>query len=310
MSLQAITSLRELPSRHLLGTGTPMCAGCGGLETLHEIYDLLGAKSVMVNAAGCMTLLAVYPCTPFRGSWLYTAMASAPAGAQGVRDALDILKAKGEIDQAEDLSVVVLSGDGSAYGMGLSATSGAMDRGLDFLYLCYDNEGYGNTGHQASQATPLGAKTATSKGEAGYTGEKKDLFAIWAAHNPSYVATVVGAYPLDLAKKVEQARQLSGPKLILSLAPCPTGWGYEPSQTVEIGKLAVTTGIWPLKEYRDGTVVHTKIPQERLPVEEYLKRQGRFRHLFSPERNEPLLAHIQARVDGYWEKVLAGEGQQ
>ncbi len=305
MSHREFTSQRELPSRHLLGTGTPMCAGCGGLQALHQVYDLMGEKSVIVNAAGCMTLLSVYPCTPFRSSWLYTAMASAPAGAQGVRDALDILKEKGAISGEEDLSVVVLTGDGSAYGMGLSATSGAMDRGLDFLYLCYDNEGYGNTGHQYSAATPHGAQTATSKGSLGYPGEKKDLFAIWAAHNPSYVATVASAYPLDLARKVEQAGRLSGPRLLLSLAPCPTGWGYDPSETVEIGKLAVSTGIWPLKEYRDGKIVHTKIPQPRLPVEEYLKRQGRFEHLFTPQRNEGVLAAIQSRVDRYWEDVRA-----
>ena len=308
MNLQTISSLRELPSQHLLGTGTPMCAGCGGLQALHEIYDLLGANSIIVNAAGCMTLLSVYPCTPFRSSWLYTAMASAPAGAQGVRDALDILKEKGTISPQEDLLVMVLSGDGSAYGMGLSATSGALDRKLDFLYLCYDNEGYGNTGHQYSPATPHGAQTATSRGESGYAGQKKDLFSIWAAHNPSYVATVVGAYPLDLAKKIAQARQLSGPRLILSLAPCPTNWGYDPGETVEIGKLAVTSGIWPLKEYRDGKVIHTFIPKERVPVEEYLCRQSRFQHLFKPQRNEQLLAQMQAQVDRYWQGV-AVEGQ-
>lgn len=307
MSQQAFTSQRQLPSRHLLGTGTPMCAGCGGLQALHQVYDLMGEKSVIVNAAGCMTLLSVYPCTPFRSSWLYTAMASAPAGAQGVRDALDILKGKGAISEEEDLSVVVLTGDGSAYGMGLSATSGAMDRGLDFLYLCYDNEGYGNTGHQYSPATPHGAHTATSRGALGYPGEKKDLFAVWAAHNPSYVATMASAYPLDLARKVEQATRLSGPRFLLSLAPCPTGWGYDPAETVEIGKLAVSTGIWPLKEYRDGRVVHTKISQPRLPVEEYLKRQERFRHLFTPRRNEDALAAIQSRVDRYWQDVLEKE---
>ncbi|WP_448871749.1 thiamine pyrophosphate-dependent enzyme [Desulfobulbus propionicus] len=307
MNHREYTSMRQLPSRHLLGTGTPMCAGCGALQTLHQIYDLLGAKNVIINAAGCMTLLAVYPYTPFRGSWLYTAMASAPAGAQGVRDALDILKARGSISEEEDLSVMVLTGDGSAYGMGLSATSGTMDRGLDFLYLCYDNEGYGNTGHQSSPATPHGARTATSMRGLGYAGEKKDLFAIWVAHKPSYVATVTGAYPLDLARKVEQARQLAGPRLILSLAPCPTGWEYEPSETVEIGKLAVTTGIWPLKEYRDGKVVHTRIPKQRLPVEEYLQRQGRFQHLFLPRRNESALAEIQARVDRYWEEVRSSD---
>ena len=296
-------SMQDLPPCHLLGTGTALCAGCGGLEALHEIYDLMGEKTVIVNAAGCMTLLAVYPFTPFRGSWLYTAMASAPAGAQGIRDALDILVAKGRIDKAEDLETVVLTGDGSAYGMGLSATSGAIERNLDFLYLCYDNEGYGNTGQQYSGATPHGAKTATSRGGEGYPGHKKDLFAIWVAHRPAYVATVVGAEPLDLARKVERARRLHGPKLILALAPCPTGWDYDPGQTVQIGKLAVQSGVWPLKEFHEGRIVHTKVPKQRLPVEAYLKTQGRFAHLFQPQRNEALLEEIQAGIDRYWQAV-------
>ncbi len=293
-------TMKDLPPVHLLGAGTAMCAGCGGLEALHEIYDILGEKSVFINAAGCMTLLAIYPFTPFRGSWLYSAMASAPAGAQGVRDALDILLAKGRITAREDLSAVVLTGDGSAYGMGLSATSGAIERGLDFLYICYDNEGYGNTGQQSSGATPHGARTSTSKGPSGFPGYKKDLFAVWAAHRPAYAATVVGSEPIDLARKIEYAMSLRGPRLILALAPCPTGWGYDPGETAQIGKLAVETGIWPLKEYRDGRVVITKAPKKRLPVEEYLKRQGRFAHLFHPERNETLLREIQAMVDARW----------
>jgi Thiamine pyrophosphate enzyme, C-terminal TPP binding domain len=148
-----IHRMKDLPSTHLLGTGTPMCAGCGGLAGLHQIYDLLGTRTVFVNAAGCMTLLAAYPFTPFRGSWLYTAMASAPAGAQGVRDALDILLEQGRMPRDEDMTTVVLTGDGAAYGMGLSATSAAIERGLDFIYFCYDNEGYGNTGQQSSGAT-------------------------------------------------------------------------------------------------------------------------------------------------------------
>ena len=180
-----IKGVKDLPSEHLLGTGTPMCAGCGGLQALHQIYDILGKNTVFVNAAGCMSLLSIYPFTPFRGSWIYTAMASAPAGAQGVRDALDILRKKGSISEEEDLQVVVLTGDGSAYGMGMSATSGAMDRDLDFLYLCYDNEGYANTGQQYSQATPHAAQTATSKSSRGFAGHKKDLFSIWAAHKPA-----------------------------------------------------------------------------------------------------------------------------
>jgi hypothetical protein len=134
--------LKDIPSAHLLGAGTAMCAGCGGLLAVREIHEVLGDRTVFVNAAGCMTLLSTYPFTPFSGSFLYTAMASAPAGAQGVRDALDVLARKGRLAPEDDLSVVVLTGDGSASGMGLSATSAAIDRGLDFLYVCYDNEGY------------------------------------------------------------------------------------------------------------------------------------------------------------------------
>jgi pyruvate ferredoxin oxidoreductase beta subunit len=270
---------------------------------LHEIYDLIGEKSVFINAAGCMTLLSVYPFTPFRGSWLYTAMASAPAGAQGVRDALDILIHKQRLPESDDMEVVVLTGDGAAYGMGLSATSGAMERDLDFLYICYDNEGYGNTGQQYSGATPHAAKTATSMGPRGFPGFKKDLFSIWAAHKPAYVATVIGSEPLDLARKIETARNLKGPRLIIALAPCPTGWDYDPQQTVEIGKLAVKSGVWPLKEYINGEVIHTKVPKQRVPVEEYLKLQGRFTHLFEPQRNDALLTEIQAKVDRYWQDI-------
>ena len=308
MSETTFRRLKDLPSTHLLGTGTPMCAGCGGLEALHEIYDILGEKTVFVNAAGCMTLLSVYPFTPFRGSWLYTAMASAPAGAQGIRDALDILVHKGRLSPEEDLQAVVLTGDGAAYGMGLSATSGAIERGLDFLYICYDNEGYGNTGQQYSGATPHGARTSTSKGPHGYPGYKKDLFAIWCANKPAYVATVVGAEPLDLARKVERARSLQGPRLLIALSPCPTGWDFDPKESAAIGKLAVKTGLWPLKEYVDGGVIHTKVPRQRVPVEEYLKRQGRFGHLFSPARDEALLSEIQGRVDAYWAAVAGDPG--
>jgi pyruvate ferredoxin oxidoreductase beta subunit len=296
-------NIKDLPTTHLLGTGTAMCAGCGGLQALGDIYDVLGRNTVIVNAAGCMTLLSVYPFTPFRGSWLYTAMASAPAGAQGVRDALDILIEKDRLRADEDLNVAVLTGDGSAYGMGLSATSGAIERGLDFLYICYDNEGYANTGHQTSAATPHGAHTATAVGAHGAPGFKKDLFSIWAAHNPPYVATVIAAEPVDLARKIEKAAAMKGPRLIISMAPCPPGWGFDPTKTVEIGKLAVETGVWPLKEFENGRVTHNKPPRRRRPIEDYLVLQDRFRHLFEPERDAATLAEIQARVDTYWDAV-------
>lgn len=309
MSPGRFRSMKDLPTERLLGAGTAMCAGCGGLQALHGIYDVLGEKTVLINAAGCMTLLSVYPFTPFRGSWLYTSMASAAAGAQGVRDALDVLRESGRIGPEEDLEVVTLTGDGSAYGMGLSATSGAIERKLDFLYICYDNEGYGNTGQQYSGATPHGARSATSSGPFGHAGEKKDLFAIWAAHRPAYVATVIGAEPLDLARKIERARALKGPRLILALAPCPTGWEFDPQESIEIGRLAVRTGIWPLKEYVGGEVTHTRVPSPRLPVEKYLEKQGRFKHLFAPQRNDALLGEIQERVDAYWREVARPASQ-
>jgi pyruvate ferredoxin oxidoreductase beta subunit len=171
------------------------------------------------------------------------------------------------------------------------------------LYICYDNEGYGNTGQQFSAATPHAAKTSTSTGARGYPGFKKDLFAIWAAHKPAYVATVAGAEPVDLARKIEKALSIKGPRLIIALSPCPTGWDYDPQETVTVGKLAVKTGIWPLKEYVDGQVVHTKAPRERKPVEDYLKLQGRYKHLFEPERNDKLIDEIQHKVDRYWNNV-------
>lgn len=301
MEERKFRTLKDLPSCHRLGPGTSMCPGCGGLEALREVMDVLGERTVIVNAAGCMTLLAIWPYTPFSCGWLYTAMASAPAGAQGVRDALDILIEKGRIAKKDDLEVVVLTGDGAAYGMGLSATSSAIERGLDFICICYDNEGFGNTGQQYSEATPFGAKTSTSRD--GHRGHKKDLFSIWAAHRPAYIATAIGSDPLDLSRKVATAAALKGPRLILALSPCPTGWGFGPEETVEIGRLAVRTGIWPLKEYKDGKVVHTYIPKTRLPVEEYLVTQGRFSHLFRPETDDATIREIQSRVDSYWASI-------
>jgi pyruvate ferredoxin oxidoreductase beta subunit len=303
----AYKSMKDLPALHMLGGGTPMCAGCGGLEVVRLFHDILGENTVFVNAAGCMTLLATYPYTPFRGSWMYTSMASAPAGAQGIRDALDVLIAKGRLSPRDDLHVVVLTGDGAANGIGLSATSGAIERGLDFYYLCYDNEGYGNTGYQTSAATPHGAATATEHRPGGVPGEKKDLFAIWVAHGPAYAGTISGDEPVDLARKLETAKARKGPKLFIAFTPCPTGWHFEPKESVHLSRLAVKTGLWALREYVDGKVRHTRPPApagKRPPVEEYLRLQGRFAHLFQPRRNEAVLAELQHGVDAYWEHVV------
>ena len=299
-------SPKDLPIVEYVTPGSPLCAGCGGLTTLRLMHKVLGENVVVVNAAGCMTLMAVYPFTPLKSSWLYTTMGSAAAGAQGVRDALDVLIERGKLDAADDLQVLVLAGDGSTYDMGLSATSGAIHRGLNFWYLCYDNQAYGNTGFQMSAASPLGSRTATSP--SGAVQRRKDIFELWRAQRPPYVATVSSHDAVDLAEKVERARGLDGPKLFLSLAVCPTGWGFDPELSDEIAKLAIETGVWPLKEAVNGDVRHTYVPNRFRPVEEYLRPQHRFAHLFEPQWDEELLTRIQQNVDDYWTPVLTEPG--
>jgi pyruvate ferredoxin oxidoreductase beta subunit len=305
--LTAITNLKQIAREEFLLPGTSVCGGCGGLEALRLAAKVLGPKTIFVNAAGCFTLLATFPYTSFKGSWLYTTMASAAAGAQGVRDALDVLIARGKLTAADDVEVVVVAGDGSTYDMALSATSGAIFRGLDFWYICYDNESYGNTGMQMSSATPYGARTATTptstQARAGTEHGKKDLFAIWQAHQPAYLATVSPRYAVDLTNKFLKAKSLRGPKLFLAHAPCPTGWLYEPERTAEYARLAVQTGIFALKEAVDGVVTHTHIPRRRRPVEDYLQGQGRYRHLFEPHRHAAAIQQIQEQVNRYWAAV-------
>ena len=296
----------DLPREEFLTPGSPLCAGCGGLTTLRLMHKILGEHVAIVDAAGCMTLLAIYPFTPLRSSWLYTTMGSPSAGAQGIRDALDLLLAKGSITPEEDLHVLVLAGDGSTYDMGLSSTSAAIHRGLNFWYLCYDNEAYGNTGFQMSSASPLGSATATS--QQGTQQAKKDIFEIWRAHQPPYVATVSAHDPVDLAEKVRRAMPLQGPKLFVALAVCPTGWGFDPALSDEVARLALETGVWPLKEAIRGQVRHTYVPRRLRPVREYLEPQRRFRHLFKPTLQEEMLAQIQTRIDDYWQAVAREEG--
>ena len=304
-------SHKDLPREEEVSPGAPLCAGCGGLITLRLMHKILGENVVIVNAAGCMTLMATYPFSPLRSSWLYTTMGSPAAGAQGIRDALDIRRAKGRLEEKDDLKVLVLAGDGSTYDMGLSATSAAIHRGLDFWYLCYDNEAYGNTGFQMSSASPFASETSTSPVGAeepeGTFQEKKDIFEIWRAHKAPYVATISSHEVVDLAEKVRRAMPLKGPKLFLALAVCPTGWGFDPSKADDLAHLALQTGVWPLKEAVNGQVRHTYIPNRFKPVEEYLRPQLRFRHLFEPKRDDEALAHIQRRVDQYWENVKKAE---
>ncbi|MDE1857550.1 MAG: pyruvate synthase [Thaumarchaeota archaeon] len=305
-------TLKDMPKEDYLSAGNTMCAGCGGILAVRIFHKVLGPNVAWVNAAGCMTIAMSYPLSPLKSNWIYTAFASAPAGAQGVRDALDVLVAKGKLPVSEDMKVVVVTGDGAAYGIGFQSTAGAIDRHLDFYYLCYDNEAYGNTGFQMSSSTPYGSASKTTPPTAanpiGNTHKKMDLFEVWRAQGAPYVATLSNSHGVDFLKKVEKGGTVKGPKLYIDFAACPTGWGYDPKDSIELEKLAVQTGVWPLKEAVDGVVKHTLVPRSLLPVKEYLKRQERFSHLFEPAEMTDVIRTIQSSVNAYWAEAGAREG--
>jgi pyruvate ferredoxin oxidoreductase beta subunit len=300
-------TLKDIPLEENLSPGSMLCSGCGGVLLVRLFEKILGPNVVTVNAAGCMSLLAVFPYTPFKSSWLYSSMPGAPAAAQGIRDALDILVAKGKISPADDLKVVVLTGDGAAADIGLQSTSGAIHRNLDFYYLVYDNEAYSNTGFQASSSSPYGSATKTTipteGSPEGHLLAKKDLFEVWRAHKPPYIATLSLAHISDMMRKIERASQYRGPKLFVAHSPCPPGWGIDSDVVIRIAKAAVDTGVWPLKEAIHGEVTHSLIVRKRRPVEEYLRMQERFEHLFKPTRQESVIRMLQERVDRYWDGV-------
>ncbi|MDG7011100.1 MAG: pyruvate synthase [Nitrososphaerota archaeon] len=305
-------TLKDMPSDEYLTPGNTMCAGCGGILAVRIFHKVLGPNVTWVNAAGCMTIAVSYPLSPLKSNWIYTAFASAPAGAQGVRDALDVLMAKGKLPASEDMKVVVVTGDGAAYDIGFQSAAGAIDRRLDFYYLCYDNEAYGNTGFQMSSSTPFGSASKTTPPTAanpiGNTHRKMDLFEVWRAQNAPYVATLSNSHGVDFLKKVEKGGTIRGPKMYIDFAACPTGWGFDPKDSIELEKLAVQTGIWPLKESVDGVVRHTVVPRSLLPVKEYLTKQERFAHLFEPTERTEAIRTIQESVNSYWAVAGAKEG--
>ncbi|MDG6899439.1 MAG: pyruvate synthase [Nitrososphaerota archaeon] len=307
-------TLKDMPKEDYIAPGNTLCAGCGGAVAMRIFHRALGPNVAWVNAASCMTVSVSYPLSSVKSNWLYTAFASAPAGAQGLRDGLDALMAKGKLRRSEDLKVVVVTGDGAAYDIGFQSTAGAIQRGLDFYYLCYDNEAYGNTGFQMSSSTPYGSSSKTTPATVAYpygnTNRKRDLFEAWRALKAPYVATLSNSHGVDFLRKVEKGGTVKGSKLYIDFAACPTGWGFDPKESVEVEKLAVQTGIWPLKEAVDGEVRHTVVPRALIPVREYLKTQERYEHLFKPVEKTEAIAAIQKAVDEYWAKVAKEEGAQ
>ncbi len=279
-------------SLELFDCGHRACGGCGPALAARLILKGAGENSIVVASTGCMEVFSTpYPETAWKVPWIHSLFENASAVASGIESSL---KRQGRSEH-----VLCICGDGATFDIGMLCISGAFERGHDITYICYDNEAYMNTGVQRSGATPYDASTTTSpagKESFGNKRPKKDMPQILAAHGAPYVATASVAYPTDLMKKVERAVNTPGPCYLQIHAPCSTGWGFEGGKTMEIGKLAIQTGLWVNFEMVDGEIAKAK-KVVRKPVDEYLMAQKRFRHLFKPKRNEEEIAKIQAIAD-------------
>lgn len=280
--------MRELRNE-LLAPGHRACAGCGEILAVRYLLKALGEKTIVVSATGCMEVVTTpYPETSWKVPWIHVAFENAAAVASGIETALRLRGRK-------DIKVVALAGDGGTADIGLQALSGMVERGHNVIYVCTDNEAYMNTGIQRSGTTPLWAWTTTTPVGVRSRGEdrpKKDMISIMVAHRIPYAATACVSFPDDFLAKIKKASAVEGPSYLHVLCPCPTGWRFESSKTIEIGRLAVLTGMWVLYEVERGRPTLTYKPEKRLPVKEYLKLQGRFRHL----KEEEILT-IQQMVD-------------
>ncbi|AEG18917.1 MAG: pyruvate synthase subunit beta [Methanobacterium paludis] len=278
----------EISEKEFLAPGHRACAGCGATIGVRLALKVLGENTVAVSATGCLEVVTTpYPETAWRIPWIHVAFENAAAVASGVEAAFKTL--------GRDSNIVVFGGDGGTVDIGLQALSGAMERGHNIIYICYDNEAYMNTGIQRSGATPYGASTTTSPAGKQSFGEdkpKKNMPMIMAAHGVPYVATASIAYPEDFMNKVKKASEVDGPAYIHLHQPCTTGWGYKPSKTIDMGRLAVETGSWILYEIEEGEFKVTYRPMQRKPVNVYLEAQKRFKHLTDEEK-----ARIQSLVD-------------
>jgi pyruvate ferredoxin oxidoreductase beta subunit len=298
-----LRSAQSDPGRaNSLTSGHRACQGCG--EALGARYALdaamraTGGKMVAVNATGCLEVFSTpYPETSWRIPWLHSLFANAPAVATGVAAALRV---KGR----DDVRVVGQAGDGGAVDIGMGCLSGLFERNDDVLFICYDNEAYMNTGVQRSGATPPAARTATTEvvgpDPGNVFGQGKDMPRIAMAHDLPYVATATVADLFDLEAKVERAMSLHGARYLHVLVPCPLGWGAAPSDTIRLARLAHQTGLFPVFEAVDGRVVSVSPIRHRVPVEEYLRPQGRFAHLFDADgavKAPGVVARIQAGAD-------------
>nr|WP_320131295.1 thiamine pyrophosphate-dependent enzyme [uncultured Holophaga sp.] len=302
-----LRELSRLPER--FSPGHRMCAGCGAPIVVKMVLMAAQHPLVVGNATGCLEVSScIAEGTSWQVPWIHTAFENAAAMLSGAETMYRSLKKQGRIDQ--DIRFVAFGGDGGTADIGLQSLSGAMERGHDLLYICYDNGAYMNTGIQRSSATPYGADTTTcpvGSQNPGKQQPRKDLARIMAAHGIPYVAQASPSHWQDLMKKVRKALDIKGPKFINILAPCNRGWRTGMDDAIQLSRLAVDTCYWPLFEIENGETRITHTPREKKPLADFMKPQGRFKHLFQPG-SEALLEEAQAQVDATWNRLMRESG--
>ncbi|PIS21589.1 pyruvate ferredoxin oxidoreductase [candidate division WWE3 bacterium CG08_land_8_20_14_0_20_41_15] len=299
--MSTLIELSKIDSR--LSQGHRSCSGCGFPQIIRTVLRSIDAPVVVSLATGCMEVTTtIFPESSWKVPLIHSAFENASATISGAISAFENIKKTGKWNaRGKDPVFVVFGGDGGTYDIGLQSLSGAIERGHNFLYICYDNEAYMNTGVQRSSATPFGAETTTSLfGEAG-NGKitfKKPLTEIIVAHGLPYVAQASVSHILDLHEKVKKAISFRGPKFINVLATCPVGWRVDSEKSMEVARLAVETRYWPLYEVENGEYhISVDIPNPK-PVTEFLKIQGRFKNLI---KNEIAIKYIQDNINKNWE---------
>jgi len=298
-------TLKELSRKEDRFThGHRMCSGCGAPIIVKQVLMATDYPIVASNATGCLEVSScISTYTAWKIPWIHSAFENAAATISGVETMYRALRKRGKIDR--EIKFIAFGGDGGTYDIGFQSLSGAVERGHDMLYVCYDNGAYMNTGIQRSSATPFGANTTTCPAGSVIPGKlqkRKDLTKIMAAHGIPYVAQASPSHWADLIKKVRKALEIKGPKFINVISPCNRGWRSKTNDAIMLSRLAVETCYWPLYEVDNGVTKITVKPKEKKPVEEFLRPQGRFKHLFSPE-NEWMLRQIQEDIDKDWEAL-------
>ncbi|MDZ7611636.1 MAG: thiamine pyrophosphate-dependent enzyme [Candidatus Moranbacteria bacterium] len=286
-------------------TTTGACAGCPIGIVARTVLNATDENIAVTGATGCLEVTTtIYPNTSWKVPYIHSVFANAGATISGMETAYKALKKRGGIDKP--VKFIAFGGDGGTYDIGLQALSGALERGHDFLYVCYDNGAYMNTGNQRSGGTPIGADTETTpygKDSYGKSTKRKDIMSIVAAHHIPYAATANVGFLEDFKHKAKKALETKGPTFLLVFSPCVNQWKYPPHKTIDVAKLATETNFWPLYEIENGEYKINYTPSKKIPVEEFYQTQGRFKHIFKRKDKDEIIKKVQEEVDGEWERI-------